>query len=374
MVSFQPGMAESVLFMSLLFLTGTTTFVLFTRSNMATAITEEQKKIIVILIPPDVQLMHLAGPCDIFTYTSKIIRESTGSDCDPYEVILASTSQELQVRSNSGMPVICTISYANITAKIDTLIIAGASSVESMDQISPDFYTWLVAIYPYINRVTAICTSAFVLAKAGLLNQKIATTHFEFCPVLKQNYPEIKVDTNPFFVKDGKVYTSGGVSSGINLSLALIEEDHGREVALKVARKLVLELKRPGNQAQFSTFLPAHELKSSLIKSLRPWLIKHLAGEIKVADMAEEVNMSPRNFARVFLNDTGLTPAKFIEKLRVEAARKYLEDTNLSIAQIAEKCGLGSVTSIRRIFLRHLEISPSHYRLSFQTSLTKELG
>jgi transcriptional regulator GlxA family with amidase domain len=340
---------------------------------METAVTAPQKKVIVIVIPPDVQLMHAAGPCDVFTYTSKILTGKPGFESGAYDVILAATSGNLQVISNSGMPLTCTMSIADIGSRIDTIIIAGASSVDAMEQITPEFYTWLIAVYPYVQRVVAICTGAFVLAKAGLLDQKNATTHYEFCSLLKRNYPAIKVDTNPFFIKDGKVYTSGGVSSGINLSLALIEEDHGRDVALKVARKLVLELKRPGNQAQFSNFLPAYELKSTLIKSLRPWLMKNIALEIKVEQMAEQVNMSPRNFARVFLNDVGITPAKFIEKLRVEAARKYLEDTDMSIEQIAEICGLGSMVSMRRVFLRHLEISPSYYRNSFQTSLAKEL-
>jgi transcriptional regulator GlxA family with amidase domain len=340
---------------------------------MATAGAAQQKKVIVIVIPPDVQLMHAAGPCDVFTYTSKILTGNPGFESGAYEVILASTSRELKMISNSGMPVSCSMAFADITSKIDTLIIAGASSVEDMEQINPDFYTWLAAVYPYVRRVVAICTGAFVLAKAGLLDSKTATTHYEFCSVLKSNYPEINVNTNPFFIKDGKVYTSGGVSSGINLSLALIEEDHGRDVALQVARKLVLELKRPGNQAQFSNFLPVYELKSTLVKSLRPWLMEHIAQEIKVEQMAEQLNMSSRNFARVFLNDTGLTPAKFVERLRVEAARKYLEDTDLSMEQIAEKCGLGSMVSMRRVFLRHLEISPSYYRSSFKTSLAAEL-
>ncbi len=336
-------------------------------------VSTHQRKLIVIIAPPEVQLMHAAGPYDVFTYTSKILTGTLGFEEGAYEVLLASTSPERTVMSNSGMSVACAVSYAEVTDPIDTLIIAGAPSVSSLEAINTDFYTWLTAVYPYVRRVVAICTGAFVLAKAGLLDQKTATTHYELCPRLKSSYPKIKIDTNPFFIKDGKVYTSGGVSSGINLSIALIEEDHGREAALKVARKLVLELRRPGNQAQFSSFLPVYELKSDLIKRLRSWLMEHLAEDIKVNQLAAQVHMSPRNFARVFLNDTGLTPAKFIEKLRVEMARKYLEDTDLSIEQIAGKCGLGSMVSMRRVFLRHLEISPSYYRSTFKTALGQEL-
>jgi len=330
-------------------------------------------KLVVIVIPPDVQLMHAAGPNDIFSYVSKLLREQSGNKMDGYEILLASTSNNKSVMSNSGLPLACKVSTAEIEEKIDTLIIAGASTVEGMINISPDFYKWLVAIFPYVRRVAAVCTGAFVLAKAGLLDHKTATTHYEFSTALKERYPLIKVETNPFFVKDGKIYTSGGVSSGINMSLAFIEEDFGREIALKVARKLVLELKRPGNQAQFSTFLPGMELNSALVKTLRPWIMQHIAEEIKVEQMAQQVNMSPRNFARVFLNDTKLTPAKFLEKLRIEIARQYLEDSEFSLEHIASICGMGSMVSMRRVFLRHLEISPSYYRSSFKSSLQSNL-
>jgi len=340
---------------------------------MKSLINNSASKLVVIVIPPDVQLMHAAGPNDIFSYVSKLLREQSGNKMDGYEILLASTSNNKSVMSNSGLPLACKVSTAEIEEKIDTLIIAGASTVEGMINISPDFYKWLVAIFPYVRRVAAVCTGAFVLAKAGLLDHKTATTHYEFSTALKERYPLIKVETNPFFVKDGKIYTSGGVSSGINMSLAFIEEDFGREIALKVARKLVLELKRPGNQAQFSTFLPGMELNSALVKTLRPWIMQHIAEEIKVEQMAQQVNMSPRNFARVFLNDTKLTPAKFLEKLRIEIARQYLEDSEFSLEHIASICGMGSMVSMRRVFLRHLEISPSYYRSSFKSSLQSNL-
>ena len=340
---------------------------------MKSLINNSASKLVVIVIPPDVQLMHAAGPNDIFSYVSKLLREQSGNETDGYEILLASTSNNKSVMSNSGLPLACKVSTAEIEEKIDTLIIAGASTVEGMINISPDFYKWLVAIFPYVRRVAAVCTGAFVLAKAGLLDHKTATTHYEFSTALKERYPLIKVETNPFFVKDGKIYTSGGVSSGINMSLAFIEEDFGREIALKVARKLVLELKRPGNQAQFSTFLPGMELNSALVKTLRPWIMQHIAEEIKVEQMAQQVNMSPRNFARVFLNDTKLTPAKFLEKLRIEIARQYLEDSEFSLEHIASICGMGSMVSMRRVFLRHLEISPSYYRSSFKSSLQSNL-
>jgi transcriptional regulator GlxA family with amidase domain len=290
-----------------------------------------------------------------------------------YHLILASATDSMNIVTNSGIPIACSALVTEIVVPIDTIIIAGASTVPIMTGLPESFYSWLRHVFPSTRRVASVCTGAFALAHAGLLENLKATTHYDFCPALKSGFPGIRVDTNPFFIKDGKVFTSGGVSSGMNLSLALIEEDFGKEIALQVARKLILELRRSGNQAQFSTFLPALELKSGLVKLLRPWLLDRISSEIKIEQMAEAANMSPRNFARVFLNETGLTPAKFLEKLRIEVARKYLEDSNMGLEQIAEKCGLGSMVSMRRTFLRHLNITPGFYRTSFKTSLDDDL-
>jgi transcriptional regulator GlxA family with amidase domain len=177
------------------------------------------------------------------------------------------------------------------------------------------------------------------------------------------------VDTNPFFSRDSNIYTSGGVTSGIDLALALVEEDHGRDIALQIARKLVLQLKRPGYQSQFSTLLEIHSLENSIGGKLYPWMVWRLEEDLSIDCLAQHCNMSVRNFARVFLKETGLTPAKFVEKVRVEMARRYLEDSDWSVEQIAGKCGLGGLISMRRTFLRHLKVSPSDYRRSFRTSL-----
>jgi len=179
----------------------------------------------------------------------------------------------------------------------------------------------------------------------------------------------VKVDTDPFFTHDSNIYTSGGVASGIDLALAMIEEDHGRDVALQIARKLVLQLKRPGYQSQFSTLLAVHSMENSIGGKLYSWMVRHLAEDLSAACLAQRSNMSVRNFARVFLKETGLTPAKFVEKVRVEVARRYLEDSDMSMDQIAGKCGLGGLISMRRTFMRHMSISPSDYRRSFRTSL-----
>jgi transcriptional regulator GlxA family with amidase domain len=261
-----------------------------------------------------------------------------------------------------------------INTAIDTLLIAGSNNIQHLDDPDyKDFYAWLSAINQHTRRVGSICAGAFALAKAGLLNGKRATTHWDRSELLQKNFPLIEVDSNPFYVNDGKIYTSGGVSSGIDLALALLEEDYGKEIAMQVARRLVFYLNRPGFQVQFGNLLPAYD-HPNIAEKLRPWMIEHLHEPLDILRLANHINMSPRNFTRVFHKQTGMPPAKYVEKLRVEAARKYLEDTNVSLEQIATKCGLGGLVSMRRTFLRHLMITPSDYRRAFRTSLANEMA
>ncbi|MEP6628378.1 MAG: helix-turn-helix domain-containing protein, partial [Ginsengibacter sp.] len=240
-------------------------------------------------------------------------------------------------------------------------------------QAYSSFFNWLAKRNERnTRRIGSVCGGVFSLAKAGLLNGRKATTHWELKDKLKKNYPLVNVDTNPFFMKDGYIYTSGGVTSGIDLALALVEEDHGKEIAIKVSRKLVFYLNRPGLQAQFGNLLLGYE-SANISEKLRPWFNEHLHEPLELATIAGHLNMSTRNFTRVFQAQTGITPAKFIEKLRVEKARKYLEDTDISLERIAEQCGLGNLISMRRTFLRHLMTTPSDYRRVFKTTLKDDL-
>src|SRR6185437_15325497 len=183
----------------------------------------------------------------------------------------------------------------------------------------------------------------------------------------KQAYPQVDVNSDPFYTVDGHVYTSAGVSSGIDLALALVEEDFGRDLATKVARFLVFYLNRPGFQSQFGSLLPAYE-SSNIAGKVDEWLKGHLRAKVDVGEIAAHLNMSIRNLTRVFRKHTGMSPAKYIEKVRVETARKYLEDTDMPLERIAEHCGLGGLVSMRRTFLRHLMTTPSDYRRAFRTS------
>jgi transcriptional regulator GlxA family with amidase domain len=325
------------------------------------------KKLVVIVPMPGIFLLDVAGPADVFSSANRVLDEQPEAGKPGYELLLASPVDTKMIETRSGVKIECPVLASEIDRPIDTLIVAGFSRMELKS--GHPFFTWLQQSYPGLNRVCSVCIGTYALAEAGILDGKSATTHWEFSQDFQQRFPAIHVDTNPFYTRDGNVYTSGGVSSGIDLALALVEEDYGRDIALNAARKLVLPLKRPGYQSQFGTLLEMHSLENSIAGKLHPWLVRHLSSELSVEALAGHVNMSVRNFTRVFLKETGLTPAKFVEKLRIEIARKYLEDSDLTVDQIAEKCGLGGLVSMRRTFMRHMMVSPSDYRRSCRTSL-----
>jgi len=324
--------------------------------------TRTKKKLIVVVPMPGIFLLDIAGPCDVFAAADKILDGNGG-----YEILLASPINTKKIPTKSSVELHCRSTVTAITQPVDTLIIGGFSM--PLLEKGERFFQWLKGIYPKVNRICSVCVGAYALAEAGILDGKQATTHWEYSQQFQQRYPRVKVDTDPFFTRDTNIYTSGGVSSGIDLALALVEEDHGREVALHIARKLILQLRRTGYQAQFSRLLEIHRLENSIGGKLYTWMIRHLEEDLSIEHLAHHSNMSVRNFARVFLKETGVTPAKFVEKVRVEVARRYLEDSDLSIVQISEKCGLGGLISMRRTFIRHMNVSPSDYRRSFRTSL-----
>jgi transcriptional regulator GlxA family with amidase domain len=217
-----------------------------------------------------------------------------------------------------------------------------------------------------VRRVASVCVGAFVLAEAGLLRNKRATTHWAFASDLQRKYPDIKVDANPIWIQDGNIYTSAGVTAGIDLALAMVEEDHGAPVALDVARVLVVFLRRPGSQAQFSVSLSMQASGRKALDDLQVWMAENLDKDLSAGALAKRAAMSPRNFSRVFRKESGTTPAKFVQLLRVEAARRQLEQTGRSIKEIAASCGFSSSEIMRRTFLSDLEVTPGAYRLRFQ--------
>ncbi|WP_223609477.1 GlxA family transcriptional regulator [Chryseobacterium sp. OSA05B] len=330
---------------------------------MKTAENNSETKNIVLLVLPQVQLLDIAGPCDVFTSANRfMVNEQPYSG---YRIHLLSGTSEKILYSGSGMPIMCSHTIYDIDFPVDTLLVGG-TDLAVLNDLNTDIYTFLQKLTPKVRRMGSVCTGAFVLAKAGLLQGKQVTTHWKFADILQKSYPELEVNVNPFFIRDQQIYTSGGVTSGMDLALALLEEDFGKATASEVARHLVLHLHRPGIQPQFGNALPDYDMMSPFIKEVRD-LLKHKLGEhISVEDMAEAVNMSVRNFSRVFVKESGLTPGRFLEKMRLDQAKNMLEFTDLSIEMIADKCGFGSSVSLRRLFLKHISLSPSQYRKAFK--------
>jgi transcriptional regulator GlxA family with amidase domain len=325
------------------------------------------KKRVIIVAMTGNMLLNFSGPADVF-----INAETCLQNCgifNGYDVKVVSPTSHKKVNSAAGFTMNCENWVEEIQGSIDTLIIAGNDSSESGQRGLVDFYNWLATRNGQnTRRIASICGGAFVLAKAGLLHGRRATTHWQSSERLSKTYPDVEVNSNPFFTRDGNIYTSAGVSSGIDLSLAMVEEDYNKDIAIRVARKLVYYLSRPGFQAQFGNLLPVYE-SDNIGQKTQNWLNEHLNEKLEVSQIAGQMNMSTRNFTRVFHRETGMPPAKFVDKLRVEAARKYLEDTDISLERVAELCGLGGLVSMRRTFLRHLNTTPSDYRRAFKTSL-----
>jgi transcriptional regulator GlxA family with amidase domain len=230
----------------------------------------------------------------------------------------------------------------------------------------PNLIKWIQTMAPRARRIVSICTGAFSLAEAGILDGKRATTHWLRVEEFSRRYPEVIVEADSIFVVDGNIYTSAGITAGMDLALHLVEEDWGPEVALDIARTWLLYVKRPGGQSQFSVLLPKKGTERANISDLQAWIMDHLTTDLSVTALASRLAMSPRHFARVFQKETGVTPAKFVETVRIEAARKWLEESSRPIEIIANECGMGDAERLRRSFIRRLGVNPSDYRRRFE--------
>jgi transcriptional regulator GlxA family with amidase domain len=289
----------------------------------------------------------------------------------PHEVLVAGgyavelvSADGRSVRSRSGLRLEVDGSLAAVRGTVDTLVVAGGDGVgEAL--ADPEVIRHVRRLSARARRVASVCSGAFVLAHAGLLDGRRATTHWQHCDRLARLYPSVTVEPDPIFVRDGDVWTSAGVTAGMDLALALVEEDRGREVALAIARRLVMFAQRPGGQAQFSAALKAQTADTDVLRDLQAWLPDHLDEDLTVAQLARRVAMSPRHFAREFATEVGTTPARYVEELRVEAARRLLESTRRGVEDVALACGFGSAETMRRAFLRLVHVSPADYRRRF---------
>jgi len=315
-----------------------------------------------MVIYDGIQSLDLSGPLEVFALANWQFAMIHPQAPPPYRIEVLATAPG-PVRASSGLGVIATQAFAEVRSGIDTLIVAGGDVYAAMQDV--DLRHWLQGQAQRVRRLASVCSGAFILAQAGLLDGRRATTHWSAVDMLA-GYPRITVEADAIFVRDGNVYTSAGVTAGIDLALALVEEDLGHALALAVARRLVVFLKRPGGQSQFSGHLAAQSDPSGILKGLPEWIVDNLAADLGIETLAQRAAMSPRNFARVFVKQMGMTPAKFVEKARVDAARRLLEDSSLNLEEVALQCGFTSGEQMRRTFHRQLRIVPLDYRRRFQ--------
>ncbi|EAQ77431.1 GlxA family transcriptional regulator [Blastopirellula marina] len=312
---------------------------------------------------PQAVLLDVAGPWDVFHNANQLWEKSP----QPYSLELVAAAGGLQIGTAGGLPLTASKTIQSCRGPIDTLVVPAADGLEP-EEVSPETIRHICRLAAQSRRVVSVCTGAFILAAAGLLNGRRVTTHWRCGSDLARRYPSISVESDQIYIRDGNVYTSAGVTAGMDLAIALLEEDLGRELALRVARNLVMFIRRAGGQTQFSTTLESQIAERDSLRDLLAWATDHLNRDLSVEALADQVHMSPRNFARVFRKELGSTPAKFIERLRVESARNMLESSTADHGEIATKCGFGGVNAMRRAFLRVLKVIPSEYRDRFSSN------
>ncbi|MFJ4364318.1 GlxA family transcriptional regulator [Streptomyces chartreusis] len=301
-----------------------------------------------------VQSLDVTGPLEVFMGAEQ---HAPGT----YRIRTASLDGA-PVRTSSGLTLVPDQALDD-PLDAHTLVVPGGQGTRTPD---PALVGWLREHGPRAERLVSVCTGAILLAAAGLLDGRRATTHWAYCDKLARDHPDVEVDPDPIYVRDGHVATSAGVTSGIDLALALVEEDLGREVALGIARHLVVFLRRPGNQAQFSAQLAAQTAQREPLRDVQRWITEHPDADLTVESLATRASLSPRHFARAFQTETGMTPGRYVDRVRLEHARRLLEDTSDGIEEISRASGYGTPEAMRRAFVRSLGAAPAEYRRRFR--------
>jgi transcriptional regulator GlxA family with amidase domain len=327
-----------------------------TRKNWVQGNRLVKRRIVVVVVPP-VEELDLVGPVQVLSAANRLSGKKT------YSIEIVTNAKDLTVEGEGGiLSFLAQSRLQDVKGKIDSvLLVCGVGTRLVRD---PALSAWMRNISPAVRRLGAVCVGSFLFAEAGLLNGKRATTHWKFSRELANRYPKVRVESDPIWVKDGNIYTSAGISAGIDLALAWVEEDCGGAVAQALARELVLFLRRPGGQQQLSVSLASQASEMKSIQELQVWIADNLSRKLSVQSLAERVAMSVRNFDRVFTREVGSAPSRYIAQLRVEAARRQLAQTDKSIDQIAVSCGFGSADLMRRAFVRAIGITPTRYRKS----------
>lgn len=320
-------------------------------------------KRVAIFTYEDGQILDVTGPLEVFAQASSFAIAAGASEA-PYKPEVIARKMGPVTMSN-GLTLFAHRAYDDLD-EIDTLLLTGGTA-DGMFQADEDkhFYDWLRGIAPRVRRLGSVCTGTYFLARAGLLSGHRATSHWLVCDRLAADYPDVEIVEDAIYIKSGNVYTSAGVSAGIDLALSLVEEDLGRDIAMKIARHLVLFLKRPGGQSQFSAQLVAQSKKTDRFDHLLIWIADHPEANLSVSALADKMAMSPRNFARLFREQVGETPAKYVERVRLDAARRRLEEYDDKIDKVASLTGFGTAETLRRTMKRHMATTPEAYRASF---------
>jgi len=308
-----------------------------------------------------VQALDLVGPMEVFARANAYRPEAQPA----YELLLASP-ERTDIMSSCGLRFVCGRAVADLPSPLDTVVLTGGTEAGlRAAAVHRELMAWLSHHAVHARRVASVCTGAFLLAAAGLLSGKRATTHWGSCERLQAAWPDVRVDSDAIYVADPPIYTSAGVTAGIDLCLALVEDDCGVATALSVARDLVLFMRRPGDQAQFSSTLKVQTTSSSPLSKLVSAVTDDPTGDLSVSALAARVAMSERNFVRRFRSETGVTPARFVQQVRLERAKTLLTSSSWPLARIAQHSGFGSLDSLHRAFVRHVKVTPAMYRQHF---------
>jgi transcriptional regulator GlxA family with amidase domain len=317
---------------------------------------------VAIAIFPGVQALDVAGPVDVFCEANQFI-----APAHRYEVKLVG-AEAAPLRASNGMMLVADTTFGEARGPFDLALIAGGPALPDNPALDARLHDWLTNVATRCARYGSICTGAFALGHAGLLDERNVTTHWQHAAQLAAQFPQARVDFDRIYLRDGQLVTSAGVTAGIDLSLALVAEDHGAHIALAVAKRLVVFAQRQGGQSQFSPYLTAPANDTSPVAKVQAHVMERIGESFTVKQLADVAGMSARNFARVFVQETAVTPHEFIERARVDAARKLLESSGAALKTIAYDCGFGTADRMRIVFTKRIGATPMQYRERFRST------
>jgi transcriptional regulator GlxA family with amidase domain len=314
-----------------------------------------------IIVPDGSLLFEAAGIADILGHANRL---KPPNGAPGYQMAMATTQAQRVIHGASGLNLLADYRLGELdpAEPRDTIAIVGRGASAAEGDKAAD---WMRQAAPAARRIVSVCGGALLLAQAGLLAGRRATTHWRLLDTLQTRYPDVQVERGPLYVRDGHVWSSGGATAGFDLTLALVEEDHGFTLARDIAQELVIFLRRPGGQSQFSRYVIDQARHPGPIRDLQSWIVEHLAEDLSIERLAHRVAMSPRNFTRVFSRETGMPPARYVEQVRLDAARQRLEQGGESVDQVARISGFGNGLNLRRVFEKNLQLTPSEYRERF---------